>query len=126
MRPSLNLELREPVWLALLRAEHANGRSISSIARLCGMARPSVSMLLAGTYPARSLDFVERRHGAAIVDAFLGRVLCPHLRTDISASQCRAYADAPMSVSNVARMRHYEACRRCPLNIQPPAEGDVK
>lgn len=116
MRPSLNLDLQEPEWLSVLKAERAKGKSVSEIARDCGMARPSVSMLLAGTYPARSLDLVERKHGAAIVKAFRDRVLCPHLRRGIAAEECRAHAMAPMSISNIARMRHLEACRRCPLN----------
>ena len=116
MTPSLPLDMPEPEWLALLKAERAKGRAVAEIARDCGMARPSVSMLLAGTYPARSLDLVERKHGAAIVKAFRDRVLCPHLRRGIPAEECRAHATAPMSISNVARMRQWEACRRCPLN----------
>ena len=124
MTPSLNLDLAEPEWLTLLKAERAKGKSVSEIARECGMARPSVSMLLAGTYPARSLDLVERKHGAAIVKAFRDRVLCPHLRRGIPAEECQAHASAPMSLSNIARMRHLEACRRCHLNPIHADEGD--
>lgn len=112
----------DPEWLMLLRSERARGRSISEIARACGMARSSVSMLIAGTYPARSLDLVERKHGALIVKAFRDRVLCPHLRRAIAFDDCHRHATAPMSISNVARMRHFEACRRCPLN-PTQAEG---
>ena len=126
MRPSLNIDLEEPEWLTLLKAERDKGKSVSEIARVCGMARPSVSMLLAGTYPARSLDLVERKHGAAIVKAFRDRVLCPHLRRGISIEECRAQARAPMSASSIERMRHWEACRRCPLNPETEAEGGVK
>jgi hypothetical protein len=123
MTPRLPIDMPEPEWLGLLKAERAKGRPVSEIARDCGMARPSVSMLLAGTYPARSLDLVERKHGAAIVKALRDRVLCPHLRRGIPAEECRAHAAAPMSISNVARMRQWEACRRCPLNPFTEPEG---
>jgi hypothetical protein len=123
MHPALNLDLADPEWLALLKAERGKGKSVSEIARACDMARPSVSMLLAGTYPARSLDLVERKHGAAIVKAFRDQVLCPHLRRGIPIDECRSHASAPMSISNLDRMRHSEACRRCPLN--PVATGDT-
>lgn len=116
MRPALNLDLPEPEWVALLRAEQAKGKSVSQIARETGMARPSVSMLLSGTYPAQSLDLVTRKHGARIVQLYRDQVLCPHLRRGISAEVCRGHASAPMSTSNPEKLRHWQACRRCPLN----------
>jgi len=116
MHPKLNRALGDPEWLELLKAERAKGKSVTEIARACGMARPSVSMLLAGTYPARSLDLVERKHGATIFMAFRDGVYCPHLRRCIAAAECRAHALAPLSISNIERMRHFEACRRCPMN----------
>ena len=116
MSAPLNLGLPDPEWLALLKSERAKGKSITEIARACGMARPSVSMLIAGTYPAQSLDLVERKHGAAIVKALRDRVFCPYLRHGIPMNECRRHASAPMSVSNIDRMRHWEACRRCALN----------
>lgn len=116
MQPQLNLDLMEPEWLTLLRAERDKGKSVSKIAAEIGMARSSVSMLLSGTYPAQSLDLVTRKHGAQVVKLYRDQVLCPHLRRGISAEDCRAHASAPLSASNIARMRHSEACRRCPLN----------
>ncbi|MFB2531006.1 hypothetical protein ACEYYA_02445 [Paracoccus sp. p3-h83] len=116
MRPALNLDLPEPEWVALLRAEQAKGKSISQIARETGMARPSVSMLLSGKYPAQSLDLATRKHGARIVHLYRNQVLCPHLRTGISAETCATYARAPMSTSNPEKLRHWQACRRCLLN----------
>lgn len=124
MRPALNLDLPEPEWLTLLKAERAKGKAISEIARECGMARPSVSMLIAGTYPAQSLDLVARKHAAAIVKAFRDRVLCPHLRQGIAAEECRAFALAPMSTSSPEKLRHWRSCRRCPLNpVTTPERG---
>lgn len=116
MRPALNLALLEPEWITLLREQKAKGKTVTQIAREVGMARPSVSMLLTGTYPAQSLDSVHRKHGARIVQLYRDQVLCPHLHRGIGAEECRTYAAAPMSTSNPEKLRHWQACRRCPLN----------
>lgn len=116
MLPSLNLDLPEPEWLALLKAERAAGKSVSQIAREVEMARPSVSMLLAGTYPAQSLDLVARKHGAKILKLYRNEVMCPHLRTGLSNEACQEYATRPMSTSNPDKLAHWSACRKCPFN----------
>lgn len=116
MLPALNLEMHDPNWLTLLKAERDKGKSVSLIARETGMARPSVSMLLNGTYPAQSLDLVSRKHGARIVRIYRDQVLCPHLRRGIGAEECRSFALAPMSTSNPEKLQHWRACRQCPLN----------
>jgi len=116
MNPSLKLDLPDPEWLTLLKAERAKGTSIAEIARRADMKRPSVSMLLSGRYPAQSLDLVGRKHGAKIVRNFRGAQLCPHLRRSITRDECLDHASAPMSASNIERMRQSEACRRCPHN----------
>lgn len=115
MRAALNLYLPEPEWITLLREQQAKGKSVSQIARETGMKRPSLSMLLNGTYPAQSLDLVTRKHGARVVQLYRDQVLCPHLRRGIGAEECRSFAAAPMSTSNPEKLRHWEACRRCPL-----------
>ena len=115
MRAALNLELPEPEWITLLREQQAKGKSVSQIARETGMKRPSLSMLLNGTYPAQSLDLVTRKHGARVFQLYRDQVLCPHLRRGIGAEECRSFAAAPMSPSNPEKLRHWEACRRCPL-----------
>jgi len=122
MLPSLNLDLPEPEWLVLLKAQRANGKSISQIAREVDMARPSVSMLLKGTYPAQSLDLVSRKHGAKILKLYRNEVLCPHLRTGLSSEACQEYASRPMSTSNPDKLAHWSACRKCPFN--PTKEKD--
>lgn len=116
MLPSLNLNLPEPEWLTLLKAERNAGKSVSQIAREISMKRPSVSMLLNGTYPAQSLDLVTRKHGAKIVKLYRNEVLCPHLRCGISAEACQEYAARPMSTSNPDKLQHWSACKHCPLN----------
>ena len=116
MPPALNLALPEPEWISLLRAERAKGKSVSQIARETGMARPSVSMLLSGTYPAQSLDLCSAKHAARVVQIYQDRVLCPHLRTAIAKAACRAHAEAPMSTSNPDKLSHWRACRACAVN----------
>lgn len=116
MLPALNLDLPEPEWLGLLRAQVAKGKSISQIARETGMARPSLSMLLSGTYPAQSLDLVTQKHGVRVVQIYRDQTLCPHLRRGIPITECKSFALAPMSTSDPEMLRHWRACRRCPLN----------
>lgn len=116
MQQNLKLDMTEPEWLQLMKAERARGKSVSQIARDVGMARPSVSMLLSDTYPAQSLDIVTRKYGAAVVRVYSAQQLCPYLKRGIPVEECRAHASAPMSTSNPDRLRHQRACRLCLLN----------
>jgi len=114
--PALNLDLPEPEWITLLKGEAAKGRSVSAIARECGIARSSLSMLIRDCYPADSLDVTTRKHGARVVRLYRNQVLCPHLHRGIGAEECAGHATAPMSTSNPEKLRHWRACRRCALN----------
>ena len=120
MHPTLNIYLPEMEWIALLKAEQAKGKSVVALARECGIARSSLSMLLSGSYPAQSLDLVTRKHAARIIRQYRDQVLCPHLRRGIGAEECRRFASAPMSTSSPEKLRHWRACRRCPLNPDAP------
>ena len=119
MLEKLSLGEPELEWVTLLKDQLRKGRSISQIARETGMARPSVSMLLSGTYPAQSLDLVTRKHGARIVRIYRDQVLCPHLHRGIGAAECASFAAAPMSTSNPEKLSHWRSCRRCHLNPNP-------
>lgn len=119
MLEKLSLGEPEPEWVTLLKDQQRKGKSISQIARETGMARPSVSMLLSGTYPAQSLDLVTRKHGARIVRIYRDQVLCPHLHRGIGAAECASFAAAPMSTSNPEKLSHWRSCRRCHLNPNP-------
>lgn len=120
MLPTLIPDLPEPEWLALLRAQVAKGRTISEVSRESGIARSSLSMLIAGTYPAQSLDLVTRKHGTRIMKLYRDQVLCPHQRRGIGADRCRELAETPMSTSNPEKLAQWRACRRCSFN--PVAE----
>ena len=123
MRPALNLGLQEPEWIALCRAEVENGKTITQVARECGMPRSSLSMLLSGGYPAQSLDLVTRKYGRRVVEVYRGAVMCPHLHKSIPEDDCRNFAAAPMTTSDPEKLRQYRACRRCPLN---PVSGKAE
>lgn len=123
MRPALNLDLPELEWITLLRAQVTKGKSISQIARETGMARPSVSMLLSGTYPAQSLDLVTAKHGSRVLQIYRDQVLCPHQHRGIAIGECRQLAAAPMSTSDPEQISQCRACRRCPLNPFPNSEA---
>ena len=86
------------------------------------MKRPSVSMLINGTYPAKSLDLVTRKHGAAVMQLYRDQMMCPHLRRGILAEDCRKFASAPMSTSNLEKMQHWSACRSGRINL---TKGDA-
>lgn len=116
MQPTLSLNLPEPEWITLLRLEQGKGKSISQIARETEMARPSVSMLLSGTYPARSLDLATSKHGSRILKLYRDQVLCPHLHRGLAIEKCRALATAPMSTSDPDQISQWRACRQCALN----------
>lgn len=116
------IDLPNPEWIELLKAEAAKGKPIAQIAREVGMARPSVSMLINGTYPAKSLDLVTRKHCQAVMQRYRDQMMCPHLRRGISAEDCRAFATAPMSTSNPEKLKHWGACRACSIN---PLRGDA-
>jgi len=116
VQTGLKLDLPELEWVRLLREQRSKGKTVSQIARECDIPRPSISMLISGTYPARSLDLATRRHGARVVRLYRDRIMCPHLHEGITAEACQVFATAPMSTSNPDRLRHWAACRSCPLN----------
>jgi hypothetical protein len=116
MQAKLNLDDAEPEWLSLLRAAvAAEGASIASVARSIDMPRPSLSMLLAGTYPAK-LDKVGRKFAAKVLQQYRNRVPCPHLRTSIGKDECRTFASAHQTTSDPDKLAHWRACRACETN----------
>jgi hypothetical protein len=124
---ALPLDLPDLEWVQLLRAEVTKGRSIAAVARDIGMPRPSLSMLIAGTYPA-GLDKVSSKFAAITISKFRGQVLCPHLRKGIGIDLCKGHASAPMSMSSPDDLKFWAACRACPQNptTPKPSNGDPK
>lgn len=110
------IDLPQPEWLEMLRAEvQKPGRTITDVAAEIGMPRPTLSMLLAGTYPAK-LDKITRRFASKVFGRYRDQVFCPHQRRGIGTEVCRRLAAAPMSTSDPKKLAQWIACRRCALN----------
>ncbi|KMK68558.1 helix-turn-helix transcriptional regulator [Puniceibacterium sp. IMCC21224] len=114
MQGLTGLTLEDPEWLELLKAQVAQGRTITEVAMDIGMSRPSLSMLISGTYPAR-LDKVEAKYASVILSRFKDQVFCPHLHTGLPRVICARHAGAERPAS-AERMRHWRACQGCAQN----------
>lgn len=101
-------------WLELLR-DAAARETIAGVAERVGLSRATISLVLAGKYPAKTLEGVERK-----VRAALDQWLCPYLNVTLSAQDCRAYHDRPAPRSSAREIKHWRACQRCAYN--PAAE----
>lgn len=107
----------DPDWLAVLRAAAA-AEGIAAAGRRIGMARPSVSLVLSGKYPA-ALDNVAAKVRAKLMD----QVQCPAFGADIPLAKCRAQAARPFSAASASAARLWRACRTCPN--RPKETGDA-
>ena len=105
-------------WMDLLRAEKGRGRTTASIARELGFARTSISLLFSGNYPAKDANGepAAPRIATRVLELYGGKVACPHLGRDMDRAECGAMRDAPMPASSPDKLRHWTACRSCPLN----------
>ncbi len=114
--PNLLPRDTDPEWLALLRAK-ARATSIQAAADVIGMKRPSVSLLLSGTYPGGTGPAEAR-----VLAALKGRVVCAALG-EIDSATCAEWAAKPYSASSSHRVAMYQACRACcnrPRNGESP------
>lgn len=107
--------LMQAEWLSLLQAEKAGGKSIAQIGREIGMKRSSLSLLMSGKYPA-GLEKVTRKFEPIVLKLYGAKVACPHLGHGISLDTCAAHANAPMTMSSPAKLKHWSACQRCEIN----------
>ena len=99
-----------PRAAALVR-EAAREGSQAKVARRIGYAPSSLSLALSGAYRG-SLAHME----AAIAEAFGAAVACPWLGRSIDAETCRSHRTRPIPTANPADLKHWRACRYCPLN----------
>lgn len=101
-------------WLVLLRAAVA-ASSIRTTADRVGLSPTTVSLLLAGKYPAKSLDNVEQK----VRDAF-DHWHCPALDADLPGYRCADYRSRPVPRSSARDLRHWRACQTCYHNPNAP------
>ncbi|CAA0087007.1 Uncharacterised protein [Starkeya nomas] len=104
--------------LALLREAVLRLGSRGAVAEKLGYARTAVSQALNGCYPADTGKLAAR-----IVEIFADHVACPHLLREIRAGDCREHRERPLSTANREAIKHWQACRACPLN--PVKQGDA-
>jgi hypothetical protein len=94
-------------WRELLRARVDELGSIQAVADELTYSRTSISLALAGRYPAK-----ETRLEAAVVTAY-GRCACPYLAQEITVIECRRHRTRAMPQSDPALLRHWAACQGC-------------
>jgi transcriptional regulator with XRE-family HTH domain len=80
------------------------------IATKVGVSNAAITTYINGKYPAG-----VARLEAKIIAAF-AVVACPFLGREISHAQCKAYASLDCPTSSPMALRHWSACRSCPLN----------
>lgn len=93
-------------WLTLL-SEAVNASSRTNVAKELGVSRPSVSLLLSGSYPGNT-----NRMAARVMERY-ARVDCPHTGKSVTPDHCRKFTGQVPS-SSPAALRQWRACRACP------------
>lgn len=109
-------------WFALLAAAVASnptGKAGVAILLGPGCSRPTVSRVLAGTYPNPKI--IAQR----VLEVF-DRYLCPYLGVDIEAKVCREVNSGPEPVWDPAAMDQRDRCQTCPHKPHPTRQGDEK
>ena len=101
-------------WLDLLRDAVAR-ETIAGVAERVGLSRSTLSLVLAGKYPAKSLNNVEKK----VRDA-LDRWPCPYYGLVIHATDCRAWRERPMPQSSARDIRFWRTCQGCPHHPASP------
>jgi DNA-binding transcriptional regulator YdaS (Cro superfamily) len=95
-------------WLKLLAEEVSRAGSIKAVADRLGISRTSVSLALAGRYPAKTTKLE-----LLVLETFQDMVRCPFLDADITREICRGHRCRPMPQSDPAKLRHWGSCRKC-------------
>lgn len=97
--------------------------SKKAVAELLGVSRTMVSLYLSGRYAAVG-GRVDRFEDRAL-SVFSDRVRCPHLKLDISRNICRSHAELAMPMSDAKALKHWIACKGCPLNPSHAKEDEA-
>jgi hypothetical protein len=94
--------------------------SITKVAELLNVSRTTLSLALRGKYPAGTENLETK-----VFETFgegVGPVECPHLGAEIGTRECRTYRERPAPMSHAAELRHWQACKSCPVPGTPPEE----
>ena len=104
----------EPEWLTILKRE-CEGRSKAAVARELGYARTSVSLVVSGRYGGS-----PARIAARVMEVFGKPRFCPHLKSEISPVACSDRRSGPMPTSSASDLKHWTACKSCPVTTGIP------
>ncbi|SNY91424.1 hypothetical protein SAMN04515647_1645 [Cohaesibacter sp. ES.047] len=79
------------------------------------VSRTQISLYLSGKYEQAGgrVDRLE----AKVIATYSNRILCPHLGCDITQTSCRECRTGPMPMSDPVQLKHWIACKSCPLNL---------
>ena len=84
----------------------SEGVSRGAIGKSIGYSRTAVSLFADCKY--QPVEKIE----AAILFRY-ERVSCPHLKRDLTPSECQGFANRPCPTSTPREVRHWKACRSC-------------
>lgn len=105
--PTVARALAAP-WLEILRLEVERVGVVKTAAHI-GMSHTTVSLALAGRYPAKTTRLARR------VLERLATVRCPHTGADMPAAVCASWRTRGVPQSDPAKVKHWAACKRCPI-----------
>ena len=97
-------------WLDQLRME-VEASSKAAVARRMDVSRTTISLLCGGNYGAKTDRMRER-----FEVAFDHPVECPHLGAKLARVACEDMRSRPMPANDPRLLRHWTACKSCPLN----------
>lgn len=104
------------MWIDLLRAAVARSTQ-AQVGKELNYSSTVISLVLAGKY-SRSTEGIR-----TAVLAKYSQVDCPFLRGPIPAEDCRHHCSKPMPTNQPQAIRHWAACKICPLNPHAKGEG---
>ncbi|SOD42297.1 LacI family transcriptional regulator [Nitrosovibrio sp. Nv4] len=96
-------------WMELLISAVA-ATNKAKVASDLGVSRTAISLVVSGKYPAKTDKIATK-----VIETY-GRVTCPHLRVEISLSECKTYHTGQVPTSSPRAMKHWRACQTCPNN----------
>jgi len=95
----------------LLAARVGELGTIGAVANELGVTRTAISQAINGKYPANT-----GRLRIKILERYAEAVHCPHLKRDLTPGECRTFRNRDLPTSPLSAVKHWQACRFCPLN----------
>lgn len=107
------------MWLDLLK-QAEDAANITQVAARLKVSRTTISLVLAGKYPANT-----DRIAARVLDVY-GRVDCPFLGSEIVQAECRAQRSSAVPTSSPRAMQFWRVCQGCETGKNLTKEASCK